>query len=91
MEREDVRARNDRFARRGRARLRAAHRDHVAAAIEEYGPDRVLVETDCANVLDTDVFSVKRTILELYRLGIDIDDIRQVVFENPRSVYGLAD
>ncbi|EMA36196.1 TatD family hydrolase [Halococcus hamelinensis] len=63
----------------------------VAEAIEEYGPDRVLVETDCANVLDTDVFSVKRTILELYRLGIDVDHIRQVVFENPRNVYGLAD
>jgi len=62
----------------------------VAAAIREYGPDRVMVDTDCANVLRTDVFSVKRTILDLYRLGIDEGTIRQVVFENPRDVFGLG-
>jgi len=61
----------------------------VAAAIREYGPDRVMVDTDCANVLRTDVFSVKRTILDLYRLGIDEETIRRVVFENPRDVFGL--
>lgn len=62
----------------------------VAEAIREYGPDRVMVDTDCANVLRTDVFSVKRTALELYRLGIDEAEIRQVVFENPREVFGLG-
>jgi len=62
----------------------------VAEAIREYGPDRVMVDTDCANVLRTDVFSVKRTIMDLYRLGIDEAEIRQVVFENPREVFGLS-
>jgi len=61
----------------------------VAATIREHGPDRVMVDTDCANVLRTEVFSVKRTVFELYRLGIDEDDIRQVVFENPRDVFGF--
>ncbi|WP_336344075.1 hypothetical protein [Halalkalicoccus ordinarius] len=57
----------------------------------EYGPDRILLETDSAGVLRSDVFAVKRTILEVYRMGIDVDAIRQVVFENPRrlrSRYG---
>lgn len=61
----------------------------VADAIREYGPDRVLMDTDCANILRTDVFSVKKAIFELYRLGIDVDDIRQVVWENPKQVFGF--
>ncbi|WP_423747454.1 TatD family hydrolase (plasmid) [Haladaptatus sp. SPP-AMP-3] len=63
----------------------------VAEVIREYGPDRILVETDCANVLRTDVFSVKRTIFDLYRMGISESDIRQVVFENPRNVFSLEE
>lgn len=58
----------------------------IAAVIEEYGPDRVLVETDSAGILRSDVFAFKRTIFELYRLGLDLDTIRQVVYENPREV-----
>jgi predicted metal-dependent TIM-barrel fold hydrolase len=58
----------------------------VATVIKEYGPDRVLVETDSAGILRTDVFSFKRTIFELYRLGIGIDTIRQVVYENPQRI-----
>lgn len=63
----------------------------VAETVREYGPDRIMVETDCANVLRTDVLSVKRTILELYRLGIDEEDIRRIVLENPRDVFGLGE
>ena len=54
--------------------------------VAEYGPDRILVETDSAGVLRSDVFAVKRTIFEMYRMGIDVDAIRQVVFENPRRL-----
>lgn len=61
----------------------------VAAAIETYGPERVMVDTDCANVLRTDPFALKRAIFELYRLGVDVDDIRTVVLENPREVFGF--
>lgn len=59
----------------------------VADAIEEYGPDRIMVDTDCANVLRTDPFALKRAILELYRYGIDAEAIRTVVLENPRDVF----
>ena len=59
----------------------------VADAIEEYGPDRIMVDTDCANVLRTDPFALKRAIFELYRLGIDEEAIRTVVLENPREVF----
>jgi len=62
----------------------------VADAIDEYGPERIMVDTDCANVLRTDPYALKRAIFELYRYGIDIDAISRVVFENPRDVFGLA-
>lgn len=62
----------------------------VADAIDEYGPDRIMVDTDCANVLRTDPFAIKRATFELYRYGIDVDAIRKVVYENPRDVFGLA-
>jgi predicted metal-dependent TIM-barrel fold hydrolase len=61
----------------------------VADAIDEYGPERIMIDTDCANVLRTDPYALKRAIFELYRYGIDVDAIRTVVFENPRDVYGF--
>ena len=63
----------------------------VANAIEEYGPERVMIDTDCANVLRTDPYAIKRAIFELYRYGIEPDAIRQVVRENPREVYGFGE
>ncbi|MFC4990071.1 TatD family hydrolase [Saliphagus infecundisoli] len=64
--------------------------EDVADAIEAYGPDRIMVDTDCANVLRTDPFALKRAILELYRYGIDPEAIRTVVLENPRQVFGIG-
>jgi predicted metal-dependent TIM-barrel fold hydrolase len=63
----------------------------VANAIEEYGPERIMIDTDCANVLRTDPYAVKRAVFELYRYGIEPDAIRQVVRENPREVYGFGE
>jgi predicted metal-dependent TIM-barrel fold hydrolase len=61
----------------------------VADVIDEYGPERVMIDTDCANVLRTDPYAVKRAVFELYRYGIEPDAIRKVVWENPREVYGF--
>jgi predicted metal-dependent TIM-barrel fold hydrolase len=63
----------------------------VASAIDEYGSERIMIDTDCAIVLRTDPYAVKRAIFELYRYGIDVDDIRTVVCENPRDAFGLAE
>lgn len=63
----------------------------VANAIDEYGPERIMIDTDCANVLRTDPDAIKRAMFELYRYGIDTESIRKVVFENPRDVFGFSD
>ncbi|MFP9191404.1 TatD family hydrolase [Natrialbaceae archaeon A-CW1-1] len=62
----------------------------VAAAIEEYGSDRVLMETDRANIIRGNVKQLKRAILDLYRLGVDIEDIRKVIYENPSELLDLS-
>jgi len=62
----------------------------VAEAVERYGPERIMVETDAANVLRSDVVAIKRAIFELYRRGIEVDDIRRVVWENPRDAFGIG-
>ena len=62
----------------------------VADAISRYGPERVMVETDAANVLRSDVLAVKRAVLDLYRRGVDVDDVRRVVWDNPREAFGIG-
>ncbi|WP_144901016.1 TatD family hydrolase [Halobellus captivus] len=61
----------------------------VAAAIREYGPDRIMIDTDCANVLRSDPFALKRAVFELYRLGVDESDIETVVFDTPKRMFDL--
>ena len=63
--------------------------DTVARAIDEYGPERIVVETDAANVLRSDVLSIKRAVFELYRRGVEVDAIRRVVYENARAIFGF--
>lgn len=61
----------------------------VAAAIETYGPDRIMVDSDNAGTIKSDFFALKRTVFELYRMGIELDAIKQVVYDNPRAVFDL--
>lgn len=61
----------------------------IVAMIEEYGSDRILLETDSAGVLRSDPSVVKRSIFELYRAGISLDEIRRVVYENQQSLLSI--
>ena len=69
--------------------LRGIDAADVAGTIEEYGSERVLVDTDLAGPMRNDPFVVKETIHDLLRLGVDPDDVRRVVYENPRDLLGL--
>ena len=69
--------------------LRGIDAADVAGVIEEYGPDRVLVDTDLLGAMPSDPFAMRRTILDLLRLGVDPDDVRQVVYDNPRDLLSL--
>lgn len=64
----------------------------IAAIINDYGPGRVMVNTDLGNPVHTegDAFLIRRLILDLLRLGITPEEVRQVVYENPKGVLGLS-
>lgn len=63
--------------------------EDIIAMLEAFGPDRILIETDCAGVLRSDPSVIKRSIFELYRAGISLEDIRQVVYENQRGLLAV--
>lgn len=64
----------------------------VVDVIEEYGPERVRVDCDLANSIQTerDTFLIRRLILDLLRLGVSPDSVRQVVHDNPADVLSLS-
>jgi len=70
--------------------LRCIDARDVAAAIEAHGSDRIVVDTDLIGAMDNDPFVMKRTILDLLRLGVDREDVCRVVYENPREILDLA-
>lgn len=69
--------------------LRGVDTSDVAAAIESYGADRVIVDTDLMGAMQCDPFAMKRMIFDLLRLGVDRESVRKVVYENPRRALDL--
>lgn len=65
--------------------------EEIAAVIEEYGSDRILLDSDLLAGLYADdaALTMRRMTLDLLRLGVDPDDVRNVVYENPKDVLGL--
>jgi predicted metal-dependent TIM-barrel fold hydrolase len=61
----------------------------VAAVIEDYGPERIILDSDVAGMYQTQPFAMKRAILDLVRSGVDEGDVRKVVYENPKEVLGV--
>ncbi len=70
--------------------IRSTDSEDIAEIIETYGPDKVMVDTDTAGLVQTDKFAMRRTIIELIQRGIPAEDVRKVVYENPREVLGLT-
>lgn len=61
----------------------------VAAAIDEYGSERIVIDSDAAGCLNADPFAMKRTMITLSKLGVDVEDVRAVAYENPRRLLDL--
>ncbi|WP_331234113.1 TatD family hydrolase [Natronorarus salvus] len=63
----------------------------VADAIDRYGPDRILIDSDITGMAEINPFAMKEAILDLLRLGVSPADVRRVIYENPREILGLSD
>jgi predicted metal-dependent TIM-barrel fold hydrolase len=66
--------------------LRGVDARDVAGAIEAHGADRVIVDTDLIGAMENDPFVMKRTAMDLLRLGIPREDVRKVVYENSKGL-----
>lgn len=69
--------------------LRGVDARDVAEAIDEYGPDRIIMDTDLMGAKQYDPFALKRATFDLFRLGISREDVQKVVYENPQEALGL--
>ncbi|SEH16824.1 hypothetical protein SAMN04487967_2795 [Natronorubrum sediminis] len=62
----------------------------VADTIEEYGSDRVVINTDMSGSAEQRPCALKEVILDLLRLDVSPSDVRAAVYENPRDILGLT-
>lgn len=69
--------------------LRPTDAEDIASAIKEYGPERIMLDSDLAGSVPTDPFAFKDTILELYNVGIDQEELEQIVYQNPKEAFNL--
>lgn len=70
--------------------LRGIDAEDIAGVIDEFGSDRILIDTDLAGAMRNDPFAMKRMILDLLRIGVEPADVRAVVYENQCEVLGIA-
>lgn len=65
--------------------------EDIADVIEEYGSDRIMVDSDLLAGLYADdaALTMRRMTLDLLRLGVDPEDVGKIVYENPKTVLGL--
>lgn len=69
--------------------LKGVTTDDIAATIQRYGPDRIVVNSDMMGYRRCDFFCLPRTIQDLHKSGIDADALRTVFYENPAEIFGL--
>jgi predicted metal-dependent TIM-barrel fold hydrolase len=69
--------------------LRGITPEFLADAIDEYGSDRLMIDSDLAGCLYGDMCAIKQMIVELLRRGVDVEDVRNVVYENQKEVFGF--
>jgi len=63
--------------------------EDTAEMLKDAPLDQVLVNSDTVLRLRSDVLGVPKTALEMRRLGFKDEDIKKVVFDNPRRVFNL--
>ena len=69
--------------------LRGVDARDVKRAIDAHRADRVVVDTDLIGAMRNDSFVLKRTAMDMLRLGVSRDDVRKVVYENPKEILGI--
>lgn len=69
--------------------LKGVTSEDIAEVIHEYGPERVILDSDAMGYRHSDERCVPETMQDLHRLGVGVDALRRIAFENPRDLLGL--
>ncbi|MFB6159573.1 MAG: TatD family hydrolase [Haloferacaceae archaeon] len=69
--------------------LKGVTSEDIADVVHEYGPDRVILDSDAMGYRHSDERCIAETLGDLHRLGVGVDALRQIAFENPRDLLGL--
>ena len=64
--------------------------EDAAKMLQDAPLDRVMVDSDSSLRVTSDVLAVPKTVLEMRKLGFKDEDIRKVVYDNPRRVFNLG-
>lgn len=69
--------------------LKGVTTEDIADAIETYGSDRIILDSDMMGYRECDLFCLPRTIQDLHKMGIPRDQLLDIVFRNPNEVLSL--
>lgn len=69
--------------------LKGVTTDDIAETIRDYGPDRIVVNSDMMGYRRCDFFCLPRTIQDLHKAGIGKEDLRTIFYDNPAEIFGL--
>ena len=64
--------------------------EEAANMLKDVPLDRVMLDSDAALRVASDVLAVPKAALQMRKLGFKDEDIEKVVFDNPRRVFNLA-
>jgi len=48
-----------------------------------------MIDSDLAGCLYGDMYAINQMIVELLRRGVDVEDVRNLVYENQKEVFGF--
>jgi predicted metal-dependent TIM-barrel fold hydrolase len=61
----------------------------AAKFVNEFGPERILIDTDSGGWLPSDPLGVPKTAYAMRKVGLSDETIRMVLFDNPVKVFNL--
>lgn len=74
----------------GLSPLNGVTSEDIAETIHEYGPERVVPDSDVLGYRHGDERCIAGPLDDLHRLGIGVDALRQIAFETRRDLLGLV-
>ena len=70
--------------------MRHTNPKFFSEVIEQYGPDRIMINSDYIAYISDDLMAIPKAIREMLRRGVDEASVRRAVFGNANDFYRLG-